>query len=86
MRTRIIRRTGVVLAIATTALSFNAAVPTSGPVGAPSAEAANCTTATIGGKRKCIARGQFCAARYQSAYRRHGYRCMRDGKGRYRLR
>jgi hypothetical protein len=47
---------------------------------------ASCTRATIGGKHKCIARGQFCARRYQRDYRRNGYSCSRrDRRGRYHL-
>jgi hypothetical protein len=46
-----------------------------------------CKSATIGGKRKCIARGQFCAVRYASQYRRYGLSCTnRDANGRYHLR
>lgn len=80
-----IRRTGLALTIAALALSINAGAPAASPIGIPTADAA-CQTATIGGKRKCIARGQFCAVRYQSDYRRYGFRCANDGKGRYRLR
>jgi uncharacterized membrane protein len=85
VKTIIARRTGLALAIAVTALSANAALPSAGPVGAPAAEAA-CKNATVGGKRKCIGRGQFCAMRHQSDYRRNGFRCASDGKGRNRLR
>jgi hypothetical protein len=42
--------------------------------------------ATIGGKTKCLRRGQFCAHRYDSQYRRYGFRCTRrDAGGRYHL-
>lgn len=85
MRTAVIPRFGLALATAVTALSANATVPAMGPVGPPAAEAA-CKNATLGGKRKCIGRGQFCAIRHQADYRRHGLRCAWDGKGRYRLR
>ncbi|MBF6618755.1 MAG: hypothetical protein ITG02_00810 [Patulibacter sp.] len=85
MKTLILRRTGLALAVAATALSVNAAIPATGPVGAPAAEAA-CKKTTIGGKRKCIGRGQFCAIRHQSDYRRNGFRCAPDSKGRNRLR
>jgi len=43
-----------------------------------------CTRATIGGRPKCIARGQFCTASYQRQYRRYGFSCVRV-RGRYRL-
>jgi hypothetical protein len=31
-------------------------------------------------------RGQYCAARYKSQYKRYGYTCARDSSGVYRLR
>ena len=65
------------------------------PVVAPAAPTAptqstspfiTCTRATIGGQSKCIARGQFCARRYASQYRRYGLFCTkRDVNGRYHL-
>lgn len=85
MKTSVMRRAGLALAVAVTALSANAAIPATGPVGTPTVDAA-CQQATIGGKRKCIGRGQFCAVRHQSDYRRNGFRCAWDGKSRYRLR
>lgn len=46
-----------------------------------------CTSATIGGQHKCIARGQFCARSHASDYRRYGLSCTkRDVNGRYHLR
>jgi hypothetical protein len=60
---------------------------------APAAQApaktahAACSYAKIGGKRKCIARGQYCARRYQRDYRRRGLSCSKlDYRGRYHLR
>ena len=48
---------------------------------------AACSYAKIGGKRKCIARGQYCARRYQRDYLRRGLSCSkRDYRGRYHLR
>ena len=45
-----------------------------------------CVNATIGGQRKCIARGQYCARAYQRDYRRYGLSCSkRDNRGRYHL-
>jgi hypothetical protein len=43
--------------------------------------------AVIGGKQKCLRAGQFCAHRYDSQYRRYGYRCTRyySNVQRYRL-
>jgi hypothetical protein len=31
--------------------------------------------AYIGGAEKCLHRGEYCAARYASQYRRYGYSC-----------
>jgi len=51
----------------------------------PIAQAA-CVHAKIGGKRKCIARGQYCARRYERDYERYGYTCSkRDRRGRWHL-
>ena len=45
-----------------------------------------CTRATIGGESKCIARGQYCARRYERDYERYGYTCSKiDRNGRYHL-
>jgi hypothetical protein len=45
------------------------------------------THAVIGGVQKCLHAGEFCAHRYDSQYRRYGYRCIRfyANVGRYRL-
>ena len=60
-------------------------------VAAPAATAqhasvAVCKSATIGGQHKCIARGQYCAVRFASQYRRYALSCTkRDVNGRYHL-
>lgn len=52
---------------------------------APQAQAA-CKRAKIGGQSRCIARGQFCARRYQRDYLRYGYSCSkRDARGNWHL-
>jgi hypothetical protein len=43
------------------------------------------THAVIGGAQKCLRRGEFCARRYASQYRRYGYTCAYRN-GYYRLR
>jgi len=82
-------------ALAATAIALS--VPIAGTAGAtaqqqqqhaaaPIAQAA-CIHARIGGKRKCIARGQYCARRYERDYERHGFTCSkRDRRGRWHLR
>ena len=67
------------------ALSLVAATPAAPAARPPTAHAA-CTSATIEGKHKCIARGQYCARRYQRDYRRYGLKCSkRDSRGRWHL-
>lgn len=74
------RRTATLLA----GIALSVAVPAAAPA-APLARTA-CISATIGGHSKCIARGQFCARRYASQYRRYGLKCTkRDANGRYHL-
>jgi len=38
----------------------------------------------IGGVQKCLERGEFCAHRYASQYRRYHFKCISDN-GYYRL-
>jgi hypothetical protein len=77
-----LRRTVVIVA---TSVGLIAAAPATQ---APAKVAhASCSYAKIGGKRKCIARGQYCARRYQRDYKRYGLSCSkRDYRGRYHLR
>jgi hypothetical protein len=76
-------RRRIALVVAVCSLS-GAAAAASAPA-QPAAHAA-CTSARIGGVHKCIARGQFCARRYQRDYRRYGFSCSkRDYRGRYHL-
>jgi len=72
---------------ATAALGLLAAAPLAAPAAqAPHASIATCKGATIGGQHKCVARGQFCAVRYASQYRRYGLSCSkRDVNGRFHL-
>lgn len=68
-----------------TVFALGVAAPVGSAAGYPSAQSA-CTHAVIGGRSKCIARGQFCARRYASQYRRYGFSCTRrDRNGRYHL-
>jgi hypothetical protein len=47
---------------------------------------ASYTHAVIGGEQKCLRRGEFCAHRYASQYRRYGYSCTQiDRRGNYHL-
>jgi hypothetical protein len=71
------------------AISLIAASPShaSPPAGVPTVHAA-CKSATIEGKHKCIARGQFCRHTKSANrdYHRYGYHCgKRDANGRYHL-
>lgn len=81
---RQLRTAGVTATLALSAFAFTAAGPV-GSVVAPQQAAAACKKAKVGGQTKCLGRGQFCAPRYQSDYRRAGFRCAPDGNGRNRL-
>lgn len=81
-------RRRLIAILAATALAV--AIPVGGTATAtvaptPIAQIA-CVHAKIGGKRKCIARGQYCARRYERDYERYGYTCSkRDRRGRWHL-
>jgi hypothetical protein len=82
-----------VLLLATALAAFAAAnaSPPAAPAAFPAAATKSCsssyTHAVIGGQEKCFRAGEFCAHRYDSQYRRYGYRCIRfyANVGRYRL-
>jgi hypothetical protein len=77
--------------VATAALAFAGGTASSAaPTHAPLAVAKVCSVgykhAVIGGVQKCLRRGQYCAHRYDSQYRRYGFRCIRrDSRGSYHL-
>jgi hypothetical protein len=77
------------LVAATAALAFaggTAAPSHSAPVAAVKVCSAGYKHAVIGGAEKCLRRGEYCAHRYDSQYRRYGYRCIRrDYRGAYHL-
>jgi uncharacterized membrane protein len=78
------RRALLALAAAVGLLAVAPAATPAAPAAQPSL--VTCKRATIGGQHKCIARGQFCAVRYASQYRRYGLSCTyRDANGRYHL-
>jgi hypothetical protein len=56
------------------AIAASLAVPASASLNAGTALA--CTKAKIGGKTKCLQRGQFCSTQYKSQYPRYGFRCV----------
>jgi hypothetical protein len=69
------------------ALSLVAASPAA-PAATPATAHAACKSATIEGKHKCIAAGQFCrhTKKANRDYHRYGYHCgKRDHNGRYHL-
>lgn len=41
--------------------------------------------AVIGGQQKCLAAGEFCAPRYNTQYRRYGFKCVLYPSGYYHL-
>jgi hypothetical protein len=45
-----------------------------------------CVHAVIGGHKKCLARGEYCARRYERQYVRYGFTCTKlDRRGRWHL-
>ncbi|HSS81413.1 MAG TPA: hypothetical protein VLK24_09475 [Gaiellaceae bacterium] len=85
------RRLALALATLVAALAAGTASPAApSPSTAPAVGAKTCSAgfkhAVIGGQEKCLRAGEFCAHRYDSQYRRYGYRCIRrDSNGRYHL-
>jgi len=79
------------LAALVAAIALAGPTPATASIVAPSAIAAKACSAgfkegNIGGEKKCLRRGQFCAQRYDRQYRRYGYRCVkRDARGNYHL-
>jgi hypothetical protein len=50
------------------------------------AQTASCVYGKIGGVRKCLRAGEYCARRYQRQYRRYGFTCSkRDDRGDWHL-
>ena len=86
MRTRIVALiAALALGVAVPAAQAPAQPPSSPPI---AVVAKNCgagyTAAKIGGKKKCLRRGQFCAKAYKKQYKKYGFTCAKDGKY-YRL-
>jgi hypothetical protein len=84
--------TRVALALATAAVAMGGgSTASASPRATPVAIAAkSCsgsyTHAVIGGAQKCLRRGEFCAHRYASQYRRYGLSCTHtDDRGNYHL-
>ena len=54
--------------------------PAATPDGRPNVVLKSCsagfTHAIIGGRQKCLRRGEFCAAAYKRQYVRYGFRCV----------
>ncbi len=45
-----------------------------------------CYPARIGGQHKCLARGEYCARRYERQYEQYGFTCDHlDYRGRWHL-
>ena len=88
-RTGLSRRAAVL--VATLLAAFAAATSAPAAQQAPAVALKTCSSgwkhAVIGGEEKCLRAGQFCARRYDSQYRRYGYRCTRYDANvqRYRL-
>ena len=85
MTGKVIRGWALVLLTAVVLVGSAAAVAgakVGGPSGAvPQSSSATCRAgskrAVIGGKVKCLRVGQACAARYQTAYKKYGFTCVK---------
>ena len=87
-------RTRIVAVVATVALA--AAAPATQPLAQPLKEAAVAVVAKqcsggykhaiIGGKHKCLRRGQYCARSRDREYHKYGFHChTKDRNGDYHL-
>jgi hypothetical protein len=85
-----LKRRLALLLVAGSLAGLPAAAPAQ-PVSSPQAVSAHSCTggrvhARIGGKHKCLQRGQFCARAYKRQYRRYGFRCNKqDARGNWHL-
>jgi hypothetical protein len=84
------RALGLLAALALIAAAPSAGSPAADTSPAPIVAAKSCSSgykhAVIGGKHKCLRRGQYCARSKDRQYHRYGYHChKRDRNGRYRL-
>lgn len=56
------------------------------PVAVSSKSCSRGKHAVIGGRHKCLARGQFCAGGKDRTYHKYGFHChRRDSRGNYHL-
>ncbi|MDX6370522.1 MAG: hypothetical protein QOG93_2024 [Gaiellaceae bacterium] len=87
LRRRLFALLAVGLASFAAATSSPAAPLAQAPATALKSCSSGFTHAVIGGAEKCLRAGEFCAHRYDSQYRRYGYRCIRfyANVDRYRL-
>jgi hypothetical protein len=70
---------------ATTVGVMSASAATTATQAAP-AQAASCVYGKIGGARKCLRAGEYCARRYQRQYLHYGFTCSkRDRLGDWHL-
>ncbi len=74
----------IVLALIAALTVGASTVPAAGYATQPAQVA--CLHARIGGKSKCLQRGEYCAPRYEHQYKHYGFKCTkRDRNGRYHL-
>jgi hypothetical protein len=85
------RKLAILIATALAALAAATGSTAKPLASGPTFTARSCSSgykhAVIGGQEKCLRAGEFCAHRYDSQYRRYGYRCIRfySNVGQYRL-
>jgi hypothetical protein len=78
------RLTAVVLSVGLAGAIGSPGFASASPVSIAKACSDGFTHAVIGGRQKCLHRGEFCAKRYSSQYPRYGFHCRRVGSS-YRL-
>lgn len=86
------RRLSLLLVLSAVFLGGTAVATAGAPAQSPASSAAiapSCSSssvsAVIGGRRKCLHSGEYCARRYERQYRRYGFTCKIARDGRYRL-
>jgi hypothetical protein len=86
-----LKRRLALLLVAGSLAGLPAAEAPAQPLSSPQAISAHTCTggrvhARIGGKHKCLQRGQFCARGYKRQYPRYGFRCNKqDARGNWHL-
>jgi hypothetical protein len=77
--------TGALSAVSPAAVAQTPAHATASPLTLVKSCSSRYKHAVVNGEHKCLGTGQFCARRYETIYRRHGFTCKPGSDGRLRL-